>query len=82
MHNNVQTKYGTENFPDLIICAKSGTGEVGGDKKPNAMFAGFVADEQYPLAFLVAVEDGGYGTQVCIPIISAVLDACVAEMES
>lgn len=82
MHNNVQTKYGTENFPDLTICAKSGTGEVGGDKKPNAMFAGFVADEQYPLAFLAAVEDGGYGTQVCIPIISAVLDACIAEMES
>lgn len=82
MENNVQTKYGAQNFPELVICAKSGTGEVGGDKKPNAMFAGFVADEEYPLAFLVAIEDGGYGTQVCIPIISAVLDACVAEMDS
>ncbi len=82
MENNVQTKYGSENFPDLVICAKSGTGEVGGDKRPNAMFAGFVAEEEYPLAFLAAIEDGGYGSQVCIPIISAVLEACVAEMNA
>ena len=76
MQNNVQTKYGSENFPGFTVCAKSGTGEVGGGKKPNAMFAGFVEDEQYPLAFVVAVEDAGYGTKVCIPIISKVLEAC------
>lgn len=76
MRNNVQTKYGSENFPGLTVCAKTGTGEVGGSKKPNAMLAGFVEDEQYPLAFIVAVEDGGYGVKVCIPIISQVLAAC------
>lgn len=80
MRNNVQTKYGVESFPDLVICAKSGTGEVGGDKKPNAMFTGFVADDSCPLAFIAAIEDGGYGTQVCIPVISAVLEACSAEL--
>lgn len=80
MRNNVQTKYGVENFPDLVICAKSGTGEVGGDKKPNAMFAGFVAEESCPLAFIVAIEDGGYGTQVCVPVISTILEACAAEI--
>lgn len=76
MQNNVQTKYGSENFPGLTVCAKTGTGEVGGSKKPNAMLAGFVEDEQYPLAFVVAVEDAGYGAKVCIPIISQVLAAC------
>ena len=76
MRNNVQTKYGDDNFPGLHVCAKTGTGEVGGNKKPNAMLAGFVEDEQYPLAFVVAVEDGGYGAKVCIPIISRVLEAC------
>ena len=80
MRNNVVTKYGQENFPDLVICAKSGTGEVGGERKPNAMFAGFVSDEAYPLAFIVAVEDGGYGTQVCVPILTAVLEACMAQL--
>lgn len=73
---NVDSKYGAENFPGLTVCAKTGTAEVGGDKKPNATFAGFVADEKYPLAFIVAVEDGGYGGQVCIPIASKVLAEC------
>ena len=76
MRNNVQTKYGDENFPGLTVCAKTGTGEVGGNKKPNAMLAGFVEDEQMPLAFIVAIEDAGYGAKVCIPIISKVLGAC------
>lgn len=75
MRNNVQTKYGDENFPGLAVCAKTGTGEVGGEKKPNAMLAGFVEDEQYPLAFIVAVEDGGYGAKTCIPVISRILEA-------
>lgn len=79
---NVSDKYGSENFPGLTVCAKTGTGEVGGGKKPNAMFTGFVADEEYPLAFIVAVEDGGYGRQVCMPILSKVLAACKAAMDA
>ena len=74
MQNNVTTKYGAENFPGLTVGAKTGTGEVG-DKKPNAMFAGFVEDERYPLAFIACVEDAGYGKTVCVPIISKVLAA-------
>ena len=73
---NVTDKYGSENFPGLTVCAKTGTAEVGGDKKPNAMIAGFVADVEYPLAFIVAVEDGGYGKEICVPILSKVLAAC------
>ncbi len=76
LRNNVQTYYGDDSFPGLTVCAKSGTAEVGGDRKPNAMFTGFVADEAYPLAFMVAVEDGGYGRQVCVPILAPVLEAC------
>ena len=81
MRNNVQVKYGAENFPGLTVCAKSGTAEVGGDKKPNAMFTGFVADEKYPLAFIVAVEEGGYGSHTCIPILKEVLQACVEAID-
>ena len=73
---NVEDKYGSGNFPGLTVCAKTGTAEVGGDKKPNAMLAGFVADEEYPLTFVVCVEDAGYGKTVCIPIASKVLAAC------
>ncbi len=73
---NVTDKYGSDNFPGLTVCAKTGTAQVGGDKKPNAMIAGFVADEEYPLAFVIAVEDAGYGREVCVPILSKVLAAC------
>ncbi len=75
MRNNVENYYGDENFAGFTVCAKSGTAEVGGDKKPNAMFAGFLTDEEYPLAFIVAVEEGGFGRQVCIPILRPILEA-------
>lgn len=81
MQNNVESKYGSDNFPGLTVCAKTGTAEVGGDKKPNAVFTGFVADEKYPLAFIVIVEDGGYGKTVCVPIASQVLAACKEAMD-
>ncbi len=74
MRNNVTVKYGAEKFPGLVVGAKTGTAEVEG-QKPNAMLAGFVADEAMPLAFLVCVEDAGYGKTVCIPIASKVLNA-------
>lgn len=76
MNFNVTNRYGTENFAGLSAGAKTGTGEVGGGKKPNAMLTGFVLDERYPLAFMIAVEDAGYGRAVCVPIASKVLTAC------
>ena len=76
MANNVTSKYGAWNFPGLSVCAKSGTGEVGGEKRPNAMFAGFLTDTDLPLAFIACVEEGGYGAQVCVPVLNAVLQAC------
>ena len=78
---NVTEKYGADHFPGLTVCAKTGTAEVGGDKKPNAMLAGIVTDEKYPLAFVVCVEDAGYGKTVCIPIASRVLSACKAQID-
>ncbi len=76
MRNNVKTVYGDWNFNGLEVCAKSGTSQQGGDKASNAMFAGFVAEEEYPLAFIVVVEGGGYGSTTCVPILSKVLNAC------
>lgn len=82
MRNNVEVKYGAEKFPDILVCAKSGTAEKDNDEISNAMFAGFVMDEEYPLAFIVVVQDGGYGSRTCIPIISAVLDVCMEVLDA
>ena len=76
MRNNVENYYGDENFAGFTVCAKSGTAEVGGDRKPNAMFTGFVTDEGYPLAVMIAIEDGGYGRLPFVPVLEKVLAAC------
>ena len=80
MRNNVENYYGEEAFRGLTVCAKSGTAEVGGEKRPNAMFVGYVADSECPLAFIVAIEDGGYGRPVCVPVIGEILRECKAQM--
>ncbi len=81
MRNNVNLIYGAGNFPGLTVCAKSGTSQLGGGQTANAMFAGFVADESYPLAFMVVVENGGYGANTCVPILREVLLECKAVMD-
>jgi peptidoglycan glycosyltransferase len=80
MRNNVIVKYGADNFPGLAVCAKSGTAETGTGKS-NALFTGFVDSEQYPLAFIVIIEEGGYGSSACVPVISKVLSACVEVLD-
>ena len=81
MRNNVVSIYGTDLFPDLYVCAKSGTAEVGPDETPNATFAGFIQSNEYPLAFIVPVENGGSGSAVAGPIAGEVLRTCVAAMD-
>lgn len=83
MQFNVEDYYNAEGkyFEGLTVCAKSGTAEVGGGQD-NSMFAGFVADEEYPLAFMVVMEDGSYGRITCVPIISQILAVCKEVMDS
>lgn len=81
MRNNVEVTYGSYKFPGLTVCGKSGTAELGEGQISNAMFAGFCTDEKYPLAFVAAVENGGYGGATCVPILSVVLSECKAVMD-
>ncbi len=78
MRNNVVSYYGTDQFPDVRVCGKTGTGQTDNGSKPNAMFTGFIDDESLPLAFIVCIENGGYGRKVAIPVIAQVLRECVA----
>ena len=77
MAYNVEDNYGTYNFPDLKICAKSGTAEVGEGQTPNAWFAGFLDDEEHPYAFIVLVENGGSGSSVAGSVANKVLQEVV-----
>ncbi len=77
MSNNVQTTYGSGRFPNMDLCAKSGTAEVGGGKAPHAWFAGFLRGEDTPYAFVVLVENGGSGSDAAGNVAAAVLNALV-----
>lgn len=77
MANNVRQTYGSGNFPNMDICAKSGTAEVGGGKQPTALFAGFLRNADAPYAFVVVLEEGGSGGSAASSIAAQVLDALV-----
>lgn len=77
LRSNVQNIYGDWKFPAIQVCGKSGTSQLGGGERSNAMFAGFAMDENYPLAFICVVENGGYGASTCIPVLSKVLTECM-----
>lgn len=79
MRYNVEDNYGENNFPGLNICAKSGTAEVGAGQQPNAWFAGFLDDPEYPYAFIVLVENGGSGSTVAGNVANKVLQTVVTE---
>ena len=77
MHENVEKTYGTGRFPNMDLCAKSGTAEVGEGQTPHAWFAGFLRNEDAPYAFVVLVENGGGGSSVAGTVAGKVLDVMV-----
>ena len=77
MAENVEKTYGTGRFPNMDICAKSGTAEVGEGKTPHAWFTGFLQNEDAPYAFVVLVENGGGGSSVAGTVAGRVLDVMV-----
>lgn len=80
MKKAVEDTYGEYNFPGLDIYAKSGTAEVAG-REPNAWFSGFIKNDNAPYAFIVCVENGGYGSSVAGPIANKVMQAVVERVE-
>lgn len=72
----VQHYGGEDSFPGLRLCAKTGTAERG-DGSSNAWFAGFLNDPAHPYAFVVMVEQAGFGITDAAPIARAVLTAAV-----
>lgn len=78
MAYNVTAAYGTSRFPNMDLCAKSGTAEVGGGQAPHAWFTGFLRDEDHPYAFLVLVENGGSGSSAAGDVAARVLNALVS----
>ncbi len=77
MAGNVERTYGRERFPNMDLCAKSGTAEVGEGEAPHAWFAGFLRNADAPYAFVALVEHGGGGSSVAGNVAARVLDVIV-----
>lgn len=83
MRGNVENHYGGEyNFPGLNLCAKTGTAEVEGQSAPNSWFVGFLDDDEHPYAFVVLVEEGGYGADAAGAVANTVLQEAVGNSEN
>ena len=75
MRSTVEKNYGDWNFSGLTMCGKTGTAEVSENEKPHSWFLGFSEDEKCPLAIVVVVENGGWGSVTAMPIAAKVMEA-------
>lgn len=80
MRNDVISTYGDGNFSGLKLCAKTGTAELNG-QQPNSWFVGYMDRYDCPLAFVVVVENGGWGISTAGPIAEEVLQAAVKSIK-
>ena len=79
LRSNVENYYGDSTFPNLQMCGKTGTAEVGSDKRPHAWFVGFSQRTDLPLAVVVIVENGGSGLAKAAPIANRVMQELAAD---
>lgn len=63
MRSNVMDKYGDSKYPNLELCAKTGTAEIDG-KKSTSVFVGFSQRSDFPLAVICIAEEAGWGSGV------------------
>lgn len=77
MRSNVENYYGDYRFADLQMCGKTGTAEISDseDAKPNALFAGFSSNPDYPFAIIVVVENSTFSIQTAVPVATKVMTA-------
>ena len=69
----VTDNYGDSTFEGLKMCGKTGTAEVEDDKKPHSWFVGYSQNSKCPVAIVVIVENGGWGSENALPIASKVM---------
>ena len=80
MRNNVESNYGDNNFKGLSMCGKTGTAEVADNVKPHSWFMGFSDNEKCPVAIVVVIENGGWGSFEALPVASATMEAIYKSM--
>lgn len=78
LRNDVISNYGQENFPGLKLYAKSGTAEIGNGSDPHSWFTGYIKNKDYPYAFVVMVEHGGWGSETAGGMANTILQKIIS----
>lgn len=74
MRFTVEDNYGDWRFKGLEMCGKTGTAEISDEEAPHSWFVGFSENAACPVAIVVVVENGGWGSSAALPIASAVME--------
>ncbi len=64
-------KYGSARYLNLLNVSsggKTGTAQVGGDKKPHAWFIGFAPYDKPQILLAIIIENGGEGSTYAVPV--------------
>ena len=69
----VENGYGDGRFEGLSMCGKTGTAEVEDGKSPHSWFVGYSKNPKCPIAVVVIVENGGWGSENALPIASYIM---------
>lgn len=75
MRFTVEDNYGDWRFKGLQMCGKTGTAEISDEEEPHSWFVGFSENPSCPVAIVVVVENGGWGSSAALPIASSVMEA-------
>lgn len=67
-------------FGGLTVHAKTGTAEVGDERRPNGWFIGYSTDIDCPLAFACIVEDSGFGNSYARPVVEAAMSVAAKNL--
>ena len=73
MRYTMTNHYGDKMFPNMKICAKTGTAEVSDEKPPHGWMVGFSAEKNFPFAFVVIVENSDFGIKSAGPVATNVM---------
>ena len=80
MRFTVEDNYGDWRFKGLQMCGKTGTAEISDEEEPHSWFVGFSENEACPVAIVVVVENGGWGSSAALPIASSVMESAYKAM--
>lgn len=80
MRSTVEDNYGDWRFNGLQMCGKTGTAEISDEEEPHSWFVGFSENPSCPVAIVVVVENGGWGSSAALPIASSVMESAFKSM--